>query len=391
MNQKSSLMPVSIYYSLIYMSNGSLFSYIGLYYAGIHLSNWSIGILTTVSAVISLVGQPYWGIVSDRSKYKNTVLLICLLLATVTVWLVPLSGTVLWMLVLSTAVFYFFQCAINPLSDAMTLELAAAGSFSFSRVRTIGSLGYALMSAVAGWIFANHINRIFVIFFVLMLLSFAFSMSVPRVEGHQRGRNRVRLIEIFKNRKLVYIYAYAFVIESTLGFFFAFNAIYSKQVGISTNLIGLGIMIGSFSQFPFMIFFEKVYKRFGITQLLLISGIIHAVRWLLYATSLNSVSILFLWALHGGTYIVFYLCMAEYVNKHVVKELKASGQMMNSIVMSGISKVFGGLVGGACATTFGIQWTFAICAVVSLIAVIGFLVITRASSVFQTDVNALEG
>lgn len=377
MDNKKTLLPISIYYSLIYMSVGAFTSYIGLYYADINLGNTEIGILTSLGAATTIIAQPIWGTLGDRSVYKNRVLALCLFFTCTSIWLIPFSGNVLSRLSAVSAVFYFFQCAVNPLSDTITLELSSKKSFKFSTIRTIGSFGYAIMSAIAGRLFDSDINRIFPVFSVLMLSALMLSFLIPPVEGHQQGRKKVQLFEIFKNKKLVSIYMYTFIVQVTMGFFYSFHAIYSKQQGISTQLIGFGVMVGSFSQFPFMIFFDKIYKRFGIKDILIASGVIHALRWILYATALTPATIVFLWVLHGCTYIVFYLCLAEYVNNNVIKELKASGQMMNSLVIQGISKVIGGLFGGILASLIGIRFVFAASAVISVVAVIVFYIVFK--------------
>jgi PPP family 3-phenylpropionic acid transporter len=379
------MVPISLYYSMVFMSGGAFSAYIGLYLAHIHMGNFEVGLLTSVGALIALIGQPFWGIKSDRAKYKNRILLICLIVSTGTIWLIPAAGSELTLLLPFFAIFYFFQCAINPLSDAITLELASAGNFSFSMIRTIGSLGFALVSGAAGWLFDKNISYIFISFSIFMFLSMLLSLFIPAVEGHQSGVKKVSLSVIFKDKQLVCIYVFALIIEATLGFFFAFNSIYSQQIGISTHLIGLGVMVGSFSQFPFMIFFDRLYRKFGIVKILIFSGVVHAVRWLLYATLLSSKTIILLWLLHGGTYVLFYLCLAEYINQNVVKELKASGQMMNSIITMGLSKIIGGLLGGLCASLFGIRLTFAFSAVVCFVTIAAFLAVVKFSSLFKND------
>ncbi len=372
-----SFISIAIYYSIIYMSGGAFSSYIGLYYSSIGLGNSQIGLLTSIGAIIAILAQPVWGIISDRSTLKNRVLTLCLLFSGLTIWLMFLPGNIFWLLAIFTAVFYLFHCAINPLSDAITLELSRKENFRFSAVRTVGSLGFAIMAAIAGMIFDKDINRIFVVFSVLMLAAFLLSFLIPPVEGHQSRQQKIKLWALFNNKELVLLYAYTFIIESTLGFFYSFHSVYSESVGISTYLIGIGVMVGSFSQFPFMIFFDRIYKKFGIKNILFASGIVHAVRWLLYAFALTPRSIVFIWALHGFTYIVFYLCLAEYVNSNVIDELKSSGQAMNSIMIQGISRFFGGFLGGILASAISLKYVFLIGSVICIAATACFFVVMK--------------
>lgn len=369
---KNVFYPIAIYYCLIFASNGAYVSYIGLYYTDVGLDTMHIGVLTTVSAIVAILVQPFWGLAGDRARYKNHVLMICVLLTGVCSWLIPLSGSAFWLIVCSILLFTVFQCAVSPFSNTITLELAAQHNFTFSRVRTFGSVGYAVMSFVAGWLIGFHLYYIFVMYSLLMLLACAFTPWIPKVEGHQSQGKKVSFGKIFKNKSLVCLFIFSFFIQSTASFFFSFHAIYSQEQGIGTGLIGLGVMIGSISQFPFMIFFDRLYRKFGIFNILIFSGFLQGIRLLLYAFVLTPQTIVLLWILHGGTVILFTLCLAEYVNDHVEPELKASGQMMNAIVMQGLSIILGSFAGGVLAHYTGLQSGFVVGAAICIAAAAAF-------------------
>ncbi|TDF97470.1 MFS transporter [Paenibacillus piri] len=371
MNNKN-IVILALFYAFIYMSTGSFSSYIGVYFTEVGVSNTQIGVLTSIGAVVGMFTQPLWGLAGDRSKSKNRILILCTLLSCITVWLVPAAGSLFWPLLLAMALFSLFQIAINPLSDAITLELSSKGVVRFSTIRTFGSVGYAFISIFAGWLFAVHIHSIFLVTSLIMLGCFLLSLGIPQVAGHQSGMKKVRLVEIFKNKQLTVLYVYTLSLSISMGFLWSFQAIYSRDQGIGMEVIGLGLAIGSVAQFPFMIFFQRFYNRFGIRNILIFSGIIHTLRWCLYAFALTPVTYILTWILHGGTYILFYMCLAEYVNTHVVKELKATGQMLNSVIQLSIGKIIGGMLGGLYAAHFGFQNSFAVLALMGAVSTAGY-------------------
>ncbi|TCT14330.1 PPP family 3-phenylpropionic acid transporter [Natranaerovirga pectinivora] len=382
---KSILIPISLYYAIRFMSYSAFGAFIGIYYSDVlKFDGAQIGLLESLGGIIILFAQPLWGIVSDRSKYKNTVLYICLIAASATIWFLPLSGDRFILLALALGTFNFFQCAINPISDAITLELSTSNKFKFSHIRTIGSLGFALMAYFAGRIFENNIMYMFPVFSILMFSSLLLALFYPPVEGHQsKGKQKVNILVLFKDKRLIIIFSYALIISTAFGFFNSFHSLYSKSLGISTGIIGLGVSIGSFSQFPFMMFFDRLYKRFGIINILMFSGLIQSIRWFLFAFALSEVTLPFIWTLHGFTFIVFYLCMAQFVSDNVVKELKASGQMMNAIILSGLSRIIGSSVGGFATTYIGISGVFFVNSIICLVAVITFFIITKSTNLFN--------
>ncbi|MNQ91727.1 Major Facilitator Superfamily protein [compost metagenome] len=89
--------------------------------------------------------------------------------------------------------------------------------------------------------------------------------------------------------------------------------------------------------------------------------------------------------------MLFYLCLAEYVSTHVPKELKASGQMMNSLTMNAISRTLGSLLGGLYAGWFGIRSGFAISSIVCMAAVALFWYFYRANDKEQVEKNLPDG
>jgi PPP family 3-phenylpropionic acid transporter len=368
---------LSAYYFVIYMSGGSFMSYISLYYAHIGFTNAEVGMIASLGAVVTIFAQPFWGTMADRARYKNRVIWAAILGAASTVWLMPLADSTKTGLFAAFAVFTIFQCAPNPLSDALTMEVCQKNKFNFSTIRTMGSLGFAIAAFAAGQILTRNIMYIFPVYSVLMFSALIISFPIPKVEGHQKTAEKKRFFDVLKDRRLVVLYVFALIIQGTHSFVFAFHAIYSVENGIPTSVIGTGVMIGSISQFPFMLLFPKIIKRVPVIYILCVSGLVHAVRWLVYAYALNEVTIYLLWVMHGLCFMVFYLCFADIVSNTVAPELKASGQAMNALVLLGASRILGTALGGVGAELAGLRSAFAVCGVLCVGATAVFFMVTK--------------
>ncbi|UUZ79116.1 hypothetical protein LJK88_28295 [Paenibacillus sp. P26] len=70
------------------------------------------------------------------------------------------------------------------------------------------------------------------------------------------------------------------------------------------------------------------------------------------------------------------------MNKHVVKELKATGQMLNSVIQLSVSKIIGGMLGGFYAAKFGFHSAFVLLMVIAGVATIGFYAVSRFLPVY---------
>ncbi|OPZ67605.1 MAG: Major Facilitator Superfamily protein [Firmicutes bacterium ADurb.Bin467] len=67
-------------------------------------------------------------------------------------------------------------------------------------------------------------------------------------------------------------------------------------------------------------------------------------------------------ALHGLGYIAISVTMALFISRSVPKELRASGQALNSVFSFGLARVIGNALGGLAADAFGDAGGFLLCA-----------------------------
>lgn len=367
----------SAYYTLIFMATAALISYLPLYYAETGIGDAGIGLLMALSSLVGVAAAPLWGKIGDRAKVKNRVLHVCLWATAAVVWLIPLAGNRFWPLVVVLCLFFLFHAAINPLSDAIALELAETHRFRFSIVRTGGVFGFALMSAAAGALIAYGTFAMFPLYGLLTVAAGLCFARLSAVEGRQRDKSFVPFREVLRSSSLRRLYAYVLVLGTALGFYISFHAVYTVGQGISTGWLGLTITASSLSQLPATLYFDKLLARFGTRRLLLAAGLFHALRWLLYAFWFNPYTLLLASLLHGGTFILVYMCIAHYVHDHIRAELKASGQMMNYIVLNGAGRVIGAMLGGVGAGYFGHGAVFAVLGACCLAAALVFGLATR--------------
>lgn len=376
-NNSKIIMP-SIFYAVSFMAGGSFLSYIGLYYESINFDNTQIGIISSAGFLVGMLAQPMWGTLSDRSKNKTFILSIMMIVSALLIWPILISGRNYICVIISMAALSFFINSISPLGDSITLEIAKKENFKFSTVRTIGSAGFAISAAITGQIYAYKISLLFLICFILRLSAGIISFFISPVIGHKKVKERKdSFFDLFGDKKLNLYYVYIFILSVTFGFYSTFHAIYSKNIGIGTDIIGFGVMIGSFSQFPFMISFNWFYSKLGINKILIIAGLAYALRWFLYSFCLTPVTVLFISCMHGLTVIPLYLCLAEYISINIHDRLKTRGHMMNYLVLSGPSAILGSSLGGLVSEIISLKFTFFICTFICLLNVIIFIIAVK--------------
>lgn len=360
-----------ILYALTYMGNAVYGTFISLYLDNIGFDKSAIGVLLSLGPFVAIVAQPIWGAAGDRVKYKNTLLKILILGSSITIILFTASNSFYYLFFI-ISLFTFFQTSVNPISDVITLEYLDTAKFKFGYIRMAGTLGFALMSVIAGSIANQNISSIFPLYFTIYMLSLISVFLLPKIKGHQSGSKRVSPFTVFKNKKFLLLMGLTLVVQATLGFYYSFFPIYYKQLGADSSFLGYAMLISSLSEIPFLFFADKILKKIGVEYTLVASSILMAIRWLLLHSITNIYAILFVQLFHGTNFIVFSFSLATYINNKIPKELKASGQAMNGLVSIGMSRIIGSMLGGVLSEAFGTKNMFLYNSVITAVTAIVF-------------------
>ena len=349
-SERKNLILISTFYMLFFMAGGVISQYLPLFYSNVGFNYKAIGTILSIGSIASVIAQPFVASFSDKSNNKINIFRIIMISTFISVWFVFFSGNRYILMLIAASIFYGFSGCLQPLNDSIVIEMSKYKNYKYQTIRLLGSLGFAIMTAFTGIIVAKKIEYIFPMYAGIILSAFVISYFVPTVKTKKSHLSTAKFTELFKDKKFVFFLIYAFLLSITNAFFNSFQGIYSKEKGISLALIGIGSMIGSFSQFPAMAFFLKLNRKFGMKNLMLTAGIAYAVRWLLYATVLSSKTVLFLWATHGLTYILLFLCLVEYTRENIADELSTRALVLINLILFGISGITGSALGGLLST-----------------------------------------
>ena len=354
-------------YAFIYMTNAVYNTFIPIYLNNKGFTQTATGTLLALGPLVAIAANPIWGLASDRASTKNKILKILLLSSAAAVILYPLSDSFFYLCTV-IALFTFFQSAVAPLSDAVTLEHLEATRWKFGPIRMAGTLGYAVMSVVAGIIIRQDTGRMFILYFVVAIMAFFAVFRLPPVKGHQSGGNKVSILKLLENREMLALIAFHFVIQVTLGFYYSFFPIYYKHLGASTALLGWVMFVSSVSEIPFLLFADKIIRKMGIQATLILSALIMGIRWILLHYVTDIYAILAVNVAHGFSFIVFAYCLATYINSNVPRELRASGQTMNALLCMGLARILGSILGGVSSDAVGIGQVFLYTSLINIAA-----------------------
>ena len=348
-----------------------------LYYTGLGFGSAQLGAVSAATAMAAMVAQPAWGMLGDRAKSRRRLLCGLCLAAAGTLPLALLRPGFAAQ-VLAAMLFYAFFCALLPLGDAILLETSGG---AFGAYRLAGGASFALSGAAFGaalprvgpagavWAAAG-----------LLALAAVTALLLPDSPGRQR-RGRATMARLLRDRELVRLLLFLLPVQATMGFFYTFYAPHFQALGGSEAMLGLGYLLASASEAPYLLLSGRIYRRFGAARPMCVAAGALAARWLMLGFAPSAGVALASQLLHGGGFIVMSVSMAYWIAEHVAPELRASGQGLLNMVTFGASRLLGNLLGGLLAQAAGRSGAFLAGAGICLLAVGAFALAGRRKSV----------
>ncbi len=360
-----------LFMATYYLANAVYQGYASKYFEHAGMSHVQMSILLAASPVISIIMQPVWGMLGDRMKSRNVVLRLLIAVAAMLVLTYRISGAFWYLLVMST-LFSGFYTAIQPMGDSIILEALQPKNQPFGPLRLMGCVTFAVANLAIGYLIEGRMNLVLYLTTGALALVFLSTRALPPTAGHQSSGEKMNMLALLRQKYMPGLLMTLLLLQLTMGYFYSFYSVHFTSLpGGTTTLLGLCYFISACSEIPFLLNADRLFDRFGVGKMLCVSALAMTTRWTLLACFPNIYVAMGSQVLHGWGFIVMTVCMSKYVSATVPDELKASGQMMLSVVGFGIARVFGILGGGLLSECLGgIQNGFALMAAVSGAALI---------------------
>ena len=362
--------PFVMYYGVIYMAVATFSPYINLYYNGLGYTLAQIGVFTSIGPLVSIVAQPLWGLLSDKTNKKRVLLAV--LTGSLIVMSVYALKTAFLYIVLMALLYNACFSSAGPLGDALTLQFIEGRNVKFANIRLVGTISYAIMAAVAGRMLAGDIGRLFMINAVLLLGALVTALWMPGTAGNTEtraepgkagnaepfepaGEKRAGFLTLLKNKTLLCVYLSAFIFGLTMTFYHSFVGLRIAELGAGTEQVGIAMLIAAASEIPVLIFIEKVFGKMKPVTLLMLTGLLLGIRLFLLFFSTTVITVYCVQLLHGFTFMVPYYFSVIIINEHAPAHLKSTAQSVYAMFRGGLAALTGTFGGGFLAQAIGIR------------------------------------
>jgi PPP family 3-phenylpropionic acid transporter len=313
------------------------------------LDGLGIGTVLSVTPLMMLLVQPWYGLLADRLGYKRCLRASALLAAACYACYPLLSG--FWPLLLLTLAMSLCYNALQPLLDTLALGYAQRDpKFPYGRLRLAGAAGWASTGILVGqFIDRLDLRVIFLVSAAALLAAFFVAQPLAERRGQEAAGppDFAQARAIFGNGQLLFLLACVFLVSVGATAIWNFYSLYLKENGASASLVGFGLSFQGLCELPFFYFSAAIIGRLGLKRSLLLTVLATALRLLLYYAVRHPQMAIAIELLHGLSWSLFWVACVERVNQQVRAEWRATGQSLLYAAYFGAGQVAGNLWTGA--------------------------------------------
>lgn len=374
-----SLTQLKYFNFFMYGSWSLLNPFLPLYLQDTGFNNIQIGLLMSVGPIISLIANPFWGYWSDRLQNTRLIIII-MLIGNISTSQIYFQTDQFLLVFVFMLLFYFFQTALNPISNSLILQAIEKTEYQFGSFRIWGSIGFAVMVLVSSpfieMIGVENLGYLYGSFAIItLLLSFRLPSQGKKTSKQQFPLKQLSII--LTSGLFVSFLLLTILISIPNRMNSIFISVYISNMGGSEIYVGWSWFLAASIEVPVFMLLDRYLKATGRTMFGLMAIVcgLYTLRWVLMGIATAPYQIVFIQLLHGVTFGITFYTGTQICNFLVPKAIRTTGQAIYGLTWMGIAGMIGGLLGGWLFDELGPEWMYTVSSVLSGIGVMGFLLI----------------
>jgi MFS transporter, PPP family, 3-phenylpropionic acid transporter len=353
------------FYFFYFAFLGALIPFWGLYLQDIGFNSSQIGLFLAIIAGTKIVSPNLLGYLADKTGQVMNIVRLCSFVTLLSFLFLFFINT-FWQFFFLNLIFSFFWNASLSQFEANTMAILKKDTFSYSRIRVWGSLGFVLAVILCGVLFIYiAIDKLSYVLILLCFAIFVSSLLVGDVYESYPMQQRLSFWSILKKKQVLLILFLSFIIQVTHGVYYSFYSIFLNEHSYSSIEVGFLWSLAVISEIVVFIFMDKLLKKFPIKPLLLFVIVIVFFRWLIIGWGVDNIFLLIIGQmLHAITYGVFHATTILLVAKYFRFNTKSRGQALYLSLSYGAGGAIGSGFAGLYWDNLGGSLVFSICSIV---------------------------
>ncbi|MEK4013288.1 MULTISPECIES: MFS transporter [Peribacillus] len=361
--------------------------FLPVYLADQGLRPAQIGFIIGTGGFVTLITQPLWGMISDKTRTIRKVLLLLIFFSSVIGYFLYDSSSYL-QLILFAMLLYFFLMPIDPLTESLNFTMAEKSGISYGSIRTYGALGYAVISLITGYVMSYFgANSLAFLFAGIGLISFIVSWMMPDAPVSGKPVTLSSLKHFFSNKETLLFLLLVFICAVPARMNDTFLGVYIRELGGSAKLVGLTWFLAAGSEIVvFALSFWWLRKG---KEIIIISfaAAFFFIRYFVSAWITDPQLLAYLQVMQLLTFPIFYSAAIQYLYRIVPVEWRATGQTVLALLFFGVSGIIASYIGGAIYGAYGGKTLYLFISSISFIGMVFALVLYR---IYGTRLDTVE-
>lgn len=317
------------------------------------LNESKVGLIIGAGSFITILVQPFFGMVSDCLKTVRKVILLLVLLTTLAGYSLYQMSSFTSIIIL-TLVVYAFLMPLDPLTESLSFTSSEELKISYGSVRTYGALGYAILSLIVGyamdWFGMSSISYLFAVLGLASLIIVFFLKDVPTTPT---PISKAGLKKLLSNKEMILFLLLIFISSIPARMNDTFLGIHIGTLNGDSKLVGIAFFISASTEILVFAFSFLWLKKGRELQLITIAIFFYAVRFVLSGIVDHPYALIAIQALQMLTFPIFYTAAIQYLYQIVPPEWRATGQTVLALLFFGISGIISSSIGGYIYNVFG--------------------------------------
>ena len=385
------ILKFQVFYFLLIGAVGCFTPYINVYLEqSIGLNGSQIGLITAISLILGVCVIPLWGIIGDKTRKYNLMLMISLAASIVVLYFYSKQtvyiGVIVFALMLEVA-----RLGSTPMADTITMNYTAKIGGNYGSIRGMGSLGYMLGSMAVGFLadmygldgplFTSYI----LLLGIALFICFTFTKADPKEEEKEKPQ-KGNFKELLTNKNFIFILVLIMITQIVVDSSGAYagNHLISTLKG-DNSLISWLTFVQVLPEFLFLMVASQIIKRLGYKKFFTIATALMAIRLFVYAFIPNSYVFVLISIVHCLGVACSTVASLAYIREVVNPAVFGTAITLLNAAMS-IAKAIYGYIFGSIYQYFGSYKIFLISAIIVVIALVIIVTTKRFDNIKKNEV-----
>jgi PPP family 3-phenylpropionic acid transporter len=359
--------------------NGISVLYFPVLLNDLKMSPEEIGIITSIPALMRIIGMPVGAMLADRVSDRTIVLIWSGLVSLVTT-IVMFWTQSFWSVVLIYGIQSLFYAPYVPIADAILVTGVRRWGFDYGSLRVWGSVAFAGTTFIGIGLDRFGGGVVLPCLAAFFALTVAMAITAPRL-GRARplqpaGQPADTAKAPFWETDFLLVIVGASIVMSSQSMVYAFATNYWTARGFSGLEISFFWLAGVLSEIVLFYVSGRWLARVSVWQLLILGSVVTMLRWALFPLVDGFWPYFVLQAMHAFTFAMIHLGVQRFMIGRVGDRFGASAQGFYQATNS-IFAVITGWASGYIFAAFGVHGFLSM----ALVTVLGLLVILAARAV----------